>query len=62
MLRRYWQPALAVIIGNTVYLLVERYLPPRARHKPFRIDWGLAVDFWFCLVFYALLRLVKKFR
>jgi hypothetical protein len=62
MLRRYWQPALAVIIGNAIYLLVERYLPPRARHQPFRIDWGLAVDFWFCLVVYALLSLLKKFR
>jgi hypothetical protein len=40
----------AVLAGNAAYFLLVRYLPPRAHHAPFRIDLGLVVDFWFCLV------------
>jgi len=50
----------AVLLGNAAYLLVEPYLPLRGRHQPFQIDWGLAVDFWFCLVAYGLLGFVRR--
>jgi len=50
--------AIAVVAGNAIYLAVERYLPPRAQHH-MQIDWGLAVDFWICLVCYGLVRLVR---
>jgi len=62
MLRRFWHPLVAVLAGNFLYLALEPRLPPRARHTPFQIDWGLAVDFWFCLVFYGLLALAKRFH
>jgi hypothetical protein len=49
---------LAVLVGNAAYFLLERYLPPGARHVPFQIDLGLAVDFWFCLVTFGLIKTI----
>jgi len=46
----------AVIAGNLAYFLAMRYLPLRARHVPFRIDLGLVVDFWFCLVVLGIIK------
>ena len=57
--RPFWQSLVAVLAGNAIYLCVERFLPPRAQHQPFQIDWGLAVDFWICLACYGLVRLIR---
>jgi hypothetical protein len=50
----------AVLVGNALYFLVLRYLPPMARHVPFRMDPGLAVDFWFCLVVLGLIKMIAR--
>jgi len=55
----FWRSLIAVLLGNALYFGLESHLPPRARHTPFAIDWGLAVDFWVCLVFYGLIRLIR---
>jgi hypothetical protein len=60
MKRNFWRSLIAVLAGNALYFGVERFLPPRARHQPFQIDWGLAVDFWICLVCYGLVRLIRR--
>lgn len=57
MNRRFWQSLIGVVAGNAIYFSIERYLPLRAQHQVYQIDWGLAVDFWICLVCYGLLRL-----
>jgi hypothetical protein len=44
--RSFWQSLVAVLAGNAIYFSVERFLPPRAQHELYQIDWGLAVDFW----------------
>ncbi len=62
MKRRFWHSLLAVVLGNALYFGIFSYLPTRAQHKPFQIDWGLAVDFWFCLVLYGVLARLKWFR
>jgi len=54
-----WHSVGAVLLGNAIYFGIERFLPPRAQHTPFRFDWGLVVDFWICLVCYGVLRLVR---
>jgi len=59
MKRSFWQALVAVLAGNTIYFALQSWLPPRARHQPFQIDWGLAVDFWICLACYGLLRLIR---
>ena len=55
--RSLWQSLVAVLAGNAIYFSVERFLPVRAQHQIYQIDWGLAVDFWMCLVCYGLVRL-----
>jgi len=45
------QSFIAVVAGNAVYFLLMPHLPPAARHDPTRLDLGVLVDFWFCLVF-----------
>ena len=62
MFRRLWHPLVAVLVGNFIYLALEPHLPLGARHVPFRLDWGLAVDFWFCLVCYGLVALLRHSR
>jgi hypothetical protein len=59
MKRSHWQSLGAVLMGNLIYFSVERFLPARAQHQLYGIDWGLAVDFWFCLVCYGLIRLIR---
>jgi len=52
----------AVIVGNAFYFLLEKYLPVRARHVPFKIDIGMAVDFWFCLVIFGIIKTVARWQ
>jgi hypothetical protein len=47
---------IAVLAGNAIYFLLMPHLPPAARHAPFKTDIGLAVDFWFCLVAFGLVK------
>ena len=56
--RRLLRQLIAVVAGNLIYLIIEPYLPVRGQHQLYRIDWGLAVDFWICLVCYGLVRMV----
>jgi hypothetical protein len=60
MKRSFWRSLIAVLAGNAIYYSVERFLPPRAQHQLYQIDWGLAVDFWMCLVCYGLVRLFDR--
>ena len=57
--RDFWRSLVAVLAGNAIYFGVERFLPVKAQHQSFQIDWGLAVDFWVCLVCYGLARLIR---
>ncbi len=61
-MRRFWHNLAAILLGNLVYFSVQHWLPPRARHTPFHTDWGIVIDFWFCLVFWGLLRFLPWFR
>ena len=54
--------AVAVLVGNLLYFGVLPFLPPEARHAPFRFDLGLLLDAWICLVLYGLLELVWRAR
>jgi hypothetical protein len=55
------QSLVAVIAGNIVYFLVMPYLPAAAQHNPMRrLDLGVVVDFWFCLVFLGAIKTLTK--
>jgi hypothetical protein len=56
------QAFLAVVLGNVVYFTIAPSLPAAARHRPFHMDLGIAVDFWFCLVAYGLIRTARKWK
>ena len=51
---------IAVLVGNTAYFLLMPYLPLPARHVTFRLDLGLVVDFWFCLVILGIVKIVAR--
>lgn len=62
VLVNFVQALLAIILGNLVYFALLPSLPAGARHRPFRLDLGTVLDFWFCLVAYGLIRTARKWR
>jgi hypothetical protein len=56
------QALLAIIMGNVVYFLLLPSLPLAARHHRFHFDLGTIIDFWFCLVFYGVIRTARRWR
>lgn len=58
----FLQALLAVILGNVAYFALVPSLPIIARHRPYRIDLGMVIDFWFCLVVYGLIRTARRWR
>jgi hypothetical protein len=50
------QSIAAILLGNVAYFLLSPSLPPAARHSAFKLDLGLVVDFWFCIVALGLIR------
>jgi len=57
---RIWRQLVAIIAGNAIYLVIEPHLPIRGQHQLYRVDWGLAVDFWICVACYGLISLIWK--
>jgi hypothetical protein len=59
MLPRLLKQLSAILLGSVLYFFVLMpHLPAAARHEPFRLDWGLLVLAWLCLVLYGLLELI----
>jgi len=56
------QALLAIVLGNVVYFVLAPSFPFAARHRPFHVDLGLVIDFWFCLVAYGLIRTARRWR
>jgi hypothetical protein len=51
----------AVVVGNAIYFLVIMpLLPPAGRHGIARIDLGLVIDFWVCLVVYGIIEVILR--
>jgi len=55
----FLQSLAAVLAGNAAYFLLMPFLPVSARHIPFRIDLGLAVDGCFCVVAWGIIKAVS---
>ena len=62
VLVNFLQALSAIVLGNLVYFLLMPSLPTAARHHRFQLDLGTAVDFWFCLVAYGLIRTARRWR
>jgi hypothetical protein len=54
------QSLIAVVAGNVAYFLLMPHLPPAARHVPQRLDLGVFVDLWLCLVVLGLVRMFAR--
>jgi hypothetical protein len=50
----------AVLAGNAIYYLLMPHLPAIARHRLFREDWGLLVDFAICTVIFAAVKYARR--
>lgn len=59
MKQQWIKSLIAVLAGNAIYYSVQHYLPPRGQHQLYQVDWGLAIDFWICLVCYGVIRMVR---
>jgi hypothetical protein len=55
------QALCAIILGNVAYFFLAHSLP-LPRHRPFQIDVGLLVDFFFCVVAYGLIRTARRWK
>jgi hypothetical protein len=61
VLRRLLKQSVAVLGGSLLYFFVLMpHLPLAARHQSFRIDIGLLVDAWVCLVLYGAIEWVDR--
>ena len=54
------QSLIAVLAGNLVYFLLMPHLPQAAQHNPLKLDLGVLIDFWFCVVFLGAIKTVAK--
>lgn len=57
--RRWAEYLVAVLAGNIAYLFIEPELPDVMRHRMFRVDLGLAIDFLMCVGIYGIVRMVR---
>ena len=58
---RWLEYLIAILAGNAIYfLLLMPRLPEPFRHRTFRVDLGLAVDFAVCLGLYGVIRWYKR--
>ena len=63
VLRRLLKQLIAIVAGNVLYFFaLMPHLPAAGRHVPFRIDLGLLVDAWICLVFYGAIEWLDRKR
>jgi hypothetical protein len=61
VLRRLLKQTIAVVVGNLLYFFILMpHLPTAGRHHPGRLDLGLIVDFWVCVVIYGFVELVDR--
>ena len=62
MVANFAHALVAVLAGNAAYFLLMPHLPPPARHVPYRMDFGLAVDFAFCAVILWIVKVIAGWR
>lgn len=53
--RNFLKSLASVLLGNAIYFLVMPKLPLRAQHQYNRLDLGLIIDFWICVVIYGII-------
>ena len=59
-LANFLDALVAVLAGNAIYYLLMPHLPAVVRHRLFREDWGLLVDFAICTVIFAAVKYLRR--
>jgi hypothetical protein len=49
-----------VLSGNAIYYLLMPHLPAVARHRLFREDWGLLLDFAICTLIFGAVKYERR--
>jgi hypothetical protein len=63
LIRNLLEAVIAVIAGNALYFLaLWPHLPEHARHQVYRLDVGLAVDFWLCLACFGVVKWISNIK
>jgi len=60
MMKSLLDALVAVLAGNAIYYLLMPHLPAVVRHRLFREDWGLLVDFAICTVIFAAVKYLRR--
>jgi hypothetical protein len=59
-IQNFLDALLAVLAGNAIYYLLMPYLPAVIRHRLFREDLGLFVDFVICTVIFLAVKYMGR--
>ena len=59
-MRNFLDALVAVVVGNAIYYLLMPHLPGVARHRLFKEDWGLLVDFLICSAIFAGVKYLRR--
>jgi hypothetical protein len=59
-MKNFLDALLAVLAGNAIYYLLMPHLPAVARHRLFKEDWGLLVDFLVCTAIFAAAKYARR--
>jgi hypothetical protein len=58
--KNFLDALLAVLSGNAIYYLLMPHLPAVARHRLFREDWGLLLDFAICTLIFGAVKYERR--
>jgi hypothetical protein len=59
-MKNFLDAFVAVLAGNAIYFLLMPHLPAVARHRLFREDWGLLLDFVMCAAIFVAVKYVRQ--
>ena len=59
-MRNFFDALVAVLAGNAIYFLLMPHLPTVIRHRLFKEDLGLLVDFLICTVIFVAVKFARR--
>ena len=63
MARALAKSLLAILLGNVIYFLaILPHVPLAGRHRAFKLDLGLLLDFWTCVACWGVIEMLDRRR
>ncbi len=60
MMKNFLDALVAVLAGNAIYYLLMPHLSTVARHRLFKEDWGLLMDFAICTMIFVAVKYARR--